>query len=306
LNPVVERNRLGYGLAACAAILLSTIGVLGKIAYSFGADPLALITLRAFVATGIVGVTIALTNVGRFKIKPRDIPFFVAFGIFGVSVNYLGYFYALRLTTVATTMTLLYTYPTMVVVVAFFIFHEPITSRKVAALVLTFTGVLVTAFGLSSSRITSDMQGLIFGLLGGVGTAIYTLAAKKGQVSYSALTVLFYSFLFGALTLGGFYFLQYGCKVDVTQQVMAMVLLIAFVPTLMGYGLYTLSLRFIEAGKSSITLTIAPGAAIILAYLFIGESVAQIQLLGTALIVSGVIILQLKGWGRLSSHFKRQ
>lgn len=296
MEPVVERNRLGYGLAACAAILLSTIGFLGKIAYSIGADPLVLITLRAFVATGIVGVAIALTNVGRFKIKRRDMPFFVAFGIFGVAVNYLGYFYALSLTTVATAITLLYTYPAMVVVAAFFVFHEPITSRKVVALVLTFIGVLVTAFGLSSSSITWDIRGLIFGLLGGVGTAIYTLAAKKGQVSYGALTVLFYSFLFGALTLGGFYLLQYGPKVDVTQQVMGMIILIASVPTLIGYGLYTLSLRFIEAGKSSITLTIEPGAAIILAYLFVGESVTQIQLLGTALIVSGVVILQLKSW----------
>jgi len=77
---------------------------------------------------------------------------------------------------------------------------------------------------------------------------------------------------------------------------------------LIGYGLYTLSLRFIEAGKSSITLTIEPGAAIILAYLFVGESVTQIQLLGTALIVSGVIVLQLKGWERLNStrHYKTE
>jgi len=104
------------------------------------------------------------------------------------------------------------------------------------------------------------------------------------------------------LTLGGFYLLQYGPRVDVTQQVLAIVILIASVPTLIGYGLYTLSLRFIEAGKSSITLTIEPGAAIILAYLFVGESVTQIQLLGTALIVSGVIVLQFKGWERLSSH----
>ena len=295
MRPVVERNKLGYGLAACAAILLSTIGFLGKIAYSFGADPLALITLRAFVATVIVGAAIALTNVGRFKIKRGDIPFFVVFGIFGVAVNYLGYFFALKLTTVATAITLLYTYPAMVVVAAFLLFHEPITSRKVVALALTFTGVLVTGFGLSSSSITWDIRGLIFALLGGVGTAVYTLAAKKGQVSYGTLTVLFYSFLFGALTLGGFYLLQNGPRLNVTQQVMAIIILIASGPTLIGYGLYALSLRFIEAGKSSITLTIEPAAAIILAYLFVGETVTQIQLLGTALIVSGVIVLQLKG-----------
>ena len=296
MRAVAERSRLGYALAACAAILLSTIGFLGKIAFSFGADPLALVTLRAFVATGIVAVVIALTNVERFKIKRRDIPFFVGFGIFGVAANYLGYFYALRLTTVATTITLLYTYPAMVVVAAFFIFHEPITGRKMAALVLTFTGVLVTAFGLSSS-ITWDVRGLIFGLLGGVGTTVYMLAAKKGQVRYGALTVLFYSFLFGALTLGGFYLVQYGPKVDVTPQIAVMIVLIASGPTLIGYGLYTLSLRFIEAGKSSITLTIEPASAIILAYLIVGETVTQIQRLGTALIVSGVIVLQVRGWG---------
>lgn len=302
MKPAVERSTLGYGLASGAAILLSTIGFLGKVAYSFGADPISLITLRAFVATAIVGVGILLTNRERFKIKRGDVLFFVAFGIFGVAVNYLGYFYALKLTTVATAITLLYTYPALVVLTAFFIFHEPITCRKIVALALTFTGVLVTAFGLSYSSVSWDMSGLIFGLLGGIGTTVYTLAAKKSQTSYSAFTVLFYSFLFGALTLGVFYVVQYGPNLDVTPRVMALIILIAAVPTLIGYGLYTLSLRFIEAGKSSITLTIEPAAAIILAYLFVGETITLIQLLGTTLIVLGVIVLQVKGWAPVGKH----
>jgi drug/metabolite transporter (DMT)-like permease len=290
----IEKHTLGYVLAASAALFWSTLGILGKIAYALGADPITLITLRAALATLIVGIAMVLTNTKQFKIKGRDIPFFVAYGFFGVGLNYIGYFYALQFTTVATAITLLYTYPALVVVTAFFMFHEPITGRKVAALALSFLGILVTTFGLSSSNLSWDIRGLMFGLLAGAANAAYTLAGKRSQVTYSALTVLFYSFLFGALTLCGFYLVELGPTLNISTQIMVLIVAIAFVPTLMGYGLYTLSLRFTEAGRSSVTSSIEPAAAIFLAYLFLGEIITPIQLLGTGLIILGAIILQVK------------
>ncbi len=289
-----ERKTIGYVTAVCAAILLSTLGVLGKLAYALGADPITVITLRASLASLLLGGTMLLFYRRLLRIQRGDIPFFAAFGFFGVALNYLGYFYALEFTTVATAITLLYTYPALVVAAAFFIFHEPITRQKLAALSLAFLGVLATAFGLSFTNLSWDPRGFAFGLLAGAATAAYTIAGKKGQIRYSALTVLFYSFLFGALTLCGFYFIEHGPTMNVSPQVLALVAVIAFVPTLLGYGLYTLSLRFTEAGKSSIAMSIEPAAATFLAYLILGEVITPAQFIGTGLIILGVLVLQFK------------
>ncbi len=289
-----ENPRLGYALAASAAILWSTLGVLGKFAYSFGVDPLTVVSLRAAIATLVVGGVIFVTNPSGFMIRRADLPFFLAYGFFGVGLNYIGYFYALKFTTVATAITLLYTYPALVVVVSSFVFHEPVTAGKVAALVLTFLGILFTALGASSGSMAWDPRGIIFGLLAGGGNAVYTLAGKRAQTTYSALTVLFYSFLFGATALCALYFVELGATLKVNAEILLVILVIALVPTLVGYGLYTFSLRFIEAGKSSIMTSIEPAVAIFLAYLFLRETTTSLQLFGTALIIGGVIILQVK------------
>lgn len=290
----MERKTLGYVTAVCAAILLSTLGVLGKLAYTLGADPITVITLRASLASLLLGGMMILFYRRLLRIRRGDIPFFAAFGFFGVALNYLGYFYALEFTTVATAITLLYTYPALVVAAAFFIFHEPITRQKVTALSLTFLGVVATAFGLSFANLSWDPRGFAFGLLAGAATAAYTIAGKKGQIRYGALTVLFYSFLFGALTLCGFYLIEHGPTMNVSPQLLALVALIAFVPTLLGYGLYTLSLRFTEAGRSSIAMSFEPAAATFLAYLILGEVITPAQFIGTGLIILGVLVLQFK------------
>ncbi len=282
--------RRGYALATSATILWSTLGVLGKLAYSFGADPLTVISLRATIATLVVGGVIFLTNPSGFRIRRADLPLFLGYGFFGVGLNYVGYFYALKFTTVATAITLLYTYPALVVLVSFFVFHEPVTAGKVAALALSFLGILFTALGTSSGSMAWNPRGLIFGLLAAGGNVVYTLTGKRAQATYSALTALFYSFLFGATALGAFYFIELGPTLKVNTEILLVVLVIALVPTLTGYGLYTFSLRFAEAGKSSIMTSIEPAVAIFLAYLFLRETVTSTQIFGTALIIGGVII----------------
>ncbi len=291
LQPKVARQELGYALAALAAFFWSTLGVLAKMAYSIGAEPLTIISLRATIATVIIGAIMILTNPTQFLIRRSDLPFFVGYGLFGVSLNYIGYFYALRLATVATAITLLYTYPALVVVVAFIVYREPITRSKVLALLLTFLGIVATALGSSSTGLPVDPRGLIFGLLGGVGTAVYTLAGKRAQITYSAQTSLFYSFLFGALGLGAFRFVEFGPRIDASPEILSIIFVIAITPTLGGYGFYTYSLRFIEAGRAGITSSIEPAIATYLAFLFLGEMPSSIQLIGTALIVTGVVAL---------------
>ena len=290
----ITKQTSGYLLAAVAGCSWSTLGVLGKLAYSFGADPLTVISLRATIATVIVAFFLLITNPRRFRIKPVDFPFFFVYGFLGVAMNYLGYFYALRFTTVAPAITLLYTYPAMVVVLAFIMYREPITKPKVIALTLTFLGIALSAFGLSSPKVGLNLPGLLFGLLAALGNAAYTLSGKRAQVSYNPQTSLFYSFLFGALTLLTFRYAELGAKFVLEPRAFLVIFIIALVPTLLGYGLYTYSLRFIEAGRSSITSSIEPAIAIYLAFIVLGEVPSSVQIFASGLIILGVVVLHLR------------
>lgn len=66
--------------------------------------------------------------------------------------------------------------------------------------------------------------------------------------------------------------------------------ILALVPTLGGYALYTFSLRFLEATGA----TIEPVMATLWAAVFLGESLTWPQIVGGGLVIAGVIALQLK------------
>ena len=290
----MRQQNLGYLLAAVAGCLLSTLGVLGKAAYALGVDPLSVISLRATIATAIIGLTLAAVKPSSLRLRSADIPFFFTYGFIGIALNYAGYFYALKFTTVATAITSLYTYPALVVVLAFAIYHERITRAKSVALLCTFLGIVLVALGSSTIVVNGDLRGIGFGLLAGVATAIYVLAGKRALTKYDTKTALFYSFLSGSLALDALRITRLGFTLTLNWSEMIVVLLIAIVPTVLGYGMLTYSLRFIEAGKASLACSIEPAIAIYLAFLFFNEKPSPIQLAGSALIVLSVVLLQLR------------
>ena len=287
----LQRQALGYGLAALSGCLLSTLGVLGKTAYALGADPLSVVSLRATIAGIILGIAVMATKPKLFRLRLVDLPFFVGYGIVGVALNYVGYFYALEFTTVATAITVLYTYPAMVVVLAFIVYREPIVRLKIAALILCFFGVVLVASGSSSAGLTSDPRDLMFSLLAGGSTAVYIIAGKHVLRRYDAKTVLFYSFLFGSLALNVLRYVELGPGLNVNTEIMLVIVAIAVIPTLLGYGVLTYSLRLIEAGRAAITSSIEPAVSIYLAYLFLLETPSLLQLAGSVLVIFGALLI---------------
>lgn len=287
----MQRQDLGYVLAALAGCLWSTSGVLGKIVLALGADPLSVLSLRATIAAAVLGVALVVIRPGLLLLRSADIPFFVGYGFVGVALNYIGYFYALKFTTVATAITLLYTYPALVVVFAFFVYGEPITRVKVLALLLSFIGVVLIASGSSPTGLQNDPRGLLFGLLSGISAAVYALSGKRALARYDAKTAAFYSFLFGSLALSALRYVERGTELYADVEIIVLIVAIAIVPTLLGYGIFTYSLSFIEAGRASVISSVEPAIATYLAYLLLGEIPILIQLAGSGLILLGIVTL---------------
>jgi drug/metabolite transporter (DMT)-like permease len=68
--------------------------------------------------------------------------------------------------------------------------------------------------------------------------------------------------------------------------------LLAAGPTLAGYGLYNISLTHLPAGVVNLVLTIEPVLTALQAYLLFDERLIWIQVIGSLLILSGVVFLR--------------
>lgn len=71
-----------------------------------------------------------------------------------------------------------------------------------------------------------------------------------------------------------------------------MLFILAAVPTLLGFGLYNVSLQYLPASVANLVLTVEPVITAIIAYLLFGEMLACVQILGSGLILCGVFLIR--------------
>jgi drug/metabolite transporter (DMT)-like permease len=82
--------------------------------------------------------------------------------------------------------------------------------------------------------------------------------------------------------------------------------LLAIGPSIGGYGLYNVSLKYLSASVANLIATLEPSMTAVLAYLFLGEILTPAQIVGSILILVGVVILRLRERVNLKLHQKAE
>jgi len=64
------------------------------------------------------------------------------------------------------------------------------------------------------------------------------------------------------------------------------------VPTIGGYGLYTVSMKYLPAGTANLISTLEPPMTALIAYLLLQEQMTGVQIVGGLLILTGVVLVR--------------
>lgn len=288
-----DRRRLaGYGLVMAAASLWGTLGTAGRILYARGLAPGAVVTLRAAVAALVLLAALALFRPAWLRVRPRDLPYFAAFGLVSVAAYNLLYFTAIRQIPVAAAAVLLYTAPAFVAATGYLAFGEPLTRAKLAALAVTLAGCALVARAYEPQVFQVQARGLLAGLGAGFTYGMYSIFGKYGLRWYSPWVVQAYSMAAGTAAL----LLLYGREAaravgQASPGVWLALAYLGLVPTLGAYSLYLTGLRSIESSHASIVATVEPVVAAVLGYAALGEAITPWQAAGMGLVLAGVAIL---------------
>ena len=111
---------------------------------------------------------------------------------------------------------------------------------------------------------------------------------------YSPWSVLFYSLLFSAIPWYIFYPPFHFLVAGFTWSQWTGLLYIAFLGTAVPFGLYFMGINYIRSTRASITATLEPISAGFIAYFFLGETLELFQVLGGILVITAVVLLQLR------------
>ena len=270
------------------ATLLGSMGAWGRAIYRYEGNPMAVVTWRALIgATALAGL-LAILRPHLLRVRPRDLPFFALYGFIGVTMNFWAYFSAVKFTTLAVAITLLYTYPVFVALLSAVFLRERLTTTKLVAIAVTLFGSALVAQVHQADWLRLNLRGILFGLLSGLSMAAYSIFGKRALARYAPWTVVLYAFAAGGLFLA----LMSGPRllpaIRYPGAAWLWILGLALIPSLGGYALYTLGLRDLPASRASIIATWEVVTAAFLGWLVFSEHLAPVQLLGAALLCFGI------------------
>ena len=190
--------RLGYLMAAAAAILWGLNGGVSKTILATGLSSERLAQVRSLgAALGLVAI-LAVTAPGRLRLTRRELPYVATFGIGGLAFVQFFYFLAIHRLAIGIALLIEYLAPLLVALWARFVQHEHVRRRIWVALALALTGLglIVNVFGGGEALSTS---GIAFALGGAFAYALYVLLAEHVVGDRDPVSLLAWGFLFASL-----------------------------------------------------------------------------------------------------------
>ena len=284
-------SRAGYLFAALAALFWASSGTAAKFLFLNGITAFELVQLRTTLATGIVFCWILLQDRSLLAVDRRDLLYFVTLGV-GLAAVQFTYLFAISKIQVAAAILIQYQAPIFVALYTLFFLGTKLPPIVFAAMAGSLFGCYLVVGGYSLHLLDMNRQGVLSALASAVTFAWYTVRCEYGMKRYPPWTVVFYGLLFAAVTWNIFHpplsaFLR---PSGIAQW--GWVLFIAFFGTVMAFICYTEGIKRIGATRASITATLEPITAGLIAWLLLGETMEMWQILGAALVIASVIGLQ--------------
>lgn len=270
------------------ATLLGSMGAWGRTIYQYEPDPMTVVTWRALIGAGALAVLLVILRPQLLRIRPRDLAFFALYGFIGVTLNFWAYFSAVKFTTLAVAITLLYTYPAFVALLSALFLGERLTRVKVGAILVTLVGSAFVAQVHQAEWFRLNLRGILFGLVAGLSMATYSIFGKRALARYVPWTVVFYAFAAGGLFLAAMSGPRLLRAASYPLAAWIWIIGLALIPSLGGYALYTTGLRDLPASQASVIATWKVATATFLGWLIFSEHLAPIQYVGAALVCFGI------------------
>jgi drug/metabolite transporter, DME family len=300
----MSRLAKGYLIAVIGIILWSTTGVLiGYLVKNYNLPALSLAFWRnVLVCVGLIPV-LFLFRRSLLYIRVSQIGFYIFYGLLLAVFNSI-WVLSVKANGAAVATVLAYSSAGFTAVLALWLFKETLGLPKVIAVFLSLLGCLMVSNAYRGEVWRLNPLGVSTGLLSGLFFAGYTLFGKEtARRNINAWTAMLYSFAFGSIFVMIFNLFPIlpgaagsftALLPDLPVHGWLILIFLSFVPTLLGFGLYNLSMHYLPASISNLLATSEPALTAVEAYVFLNERMTVIQIVGSLIILSAVLIVQLE------------
>jgi drug/metabolite transporter (DMT)-like permease len=302
-EPHDPRPALGYAMVATAASLFAVNGVVAKVIEATGFSSQRLTEVRSTAAFIGLAVIVALTQRDAVRTTGRELVLLAALGVGGLALVQWSYFFAIHRLAIGQALLIQYVAPLIVAIWARFVYREPVRRRVWIALALSISGLVLIV---QLWRLRSlDGLGLAASAVACASFAFYILTAERGVARRDAISLSAWGFLFAALfwaalqpwwTFPGSYVRGdaslLGRLDSIHLPIWVLVAWMVVLGTIVPYVLVVGALRHISATRVGIVAMLEPVGAIFVAWIWLGEALAQVQIFGATLALTGIVLAQ--------------
>lgn len=296
------RSLRGYFYILGATVFWGISATVAKFLFIHQMGTLILVQMRMSLSCIVLLAAVLLFRRDLLRIKPKDLFGFALLGILGVAGSNFTYYAAIRATNVATAILLQYMAPLIVLVYAAATREETLSGVKIVAAAISLFGCFLAVGG--RDVLAMNFTGILWGISSAFSWSFTTIMVKRLLRRYNMWTMSMYSFLcatvfwmiinppWDILSAG------YSTKEWGTFFVFAMI------SVLIPHSMYFRGTHYLTATRSIITATFEPVAAIVTAYIILGEALSPLRIVGAVVVLAAIILLQYKGESAVTEEMK--
>ncbi len=293
---------MGYLFSLIGALLFGANGSVTKVVIEGGLSPLQLTQFRVLGCCIIAGIVLFFVDRSAFRLTRRQLVIMAVLGVFGVAILQASYAAAIQLLPVGIALLFEYTGVLLVALIAYFFLHEQVRARLWIAIACVLVGLAIVAQVWASSL---NPLGVVFALVAAASLAMYFLVGERQVGATSPLSVAFYTMGFASIFwafLSGWWQLSPaslaapvslgGSLAAVVVPLWAPLAFNVVVGTFLAFLFSLLALRRLTATAAGITASSEVIFAFLVAWLWLGEQLTPLQLVGAAVVLAGIVLAQ--------------
>jgi drug/metabolite transporter (DMT)-like permease len=286
----MEKQKIGIFALILSAFCFGTLGLWGKIAYGAGLSSLQLLSLRFTVASILMWVIALVYYRDKILLCKRDLLFFALQGSIFYSLTSIGFFFSLETLKVSLATVLFFLHPVYTYLISAALLKESISKQKWFALIMTMMGI-VLVLDIGSASIGISLRGLLYAIGAGFMYSLFTINnhARKSKVNSFVSTM--YITTFAAIVLNIITGFQVSLWFSLSTNQWMIVLGISIVGTIIGILGFVHGIKLVGATTASVLSVFEPLSGVLLAFLFLNESISLLQILGITVILISIILV---------------
>lgn len=284
----------GILIAFAGTVIWASTGIFISYLFThYTIQPLTLSFWRALIMSVTMIAFFALTDRAALRVTRDDLIFLFFYGAVILTLMNVLWTSSVQFNGASVATVLVYSSPGFTALLARPLLKEPLTWRKIVAVLLSLVGCVLVAKAYTLEVWQTNLLGIVIGVASGVAMAAYSLAGRYSAKRFAnGWTVTIYGFTFVAFALAFTQNPDSLFTLGTAWDGWIILAILALGPSIFGFGFYTLSLRYLSASTSSLIASLEPVMTAIMAIFILGESLNIIQWLGAAITVAAVVLVQ--------------